>query len=141
MPELRDNPGGEEHLEAVKIAGEWTKQLGLWATGTIVLSLGFIKDFLAGGTIGTGWRWGLVASWVLLILSLVAGHLAFGAPLTGAGEVGWHLRVNRETRFFSKLQLSFFVLGLLGLVLFVVFNMPRTIALSSGSAQLTGRKQ
>jgi hypothetical protein len=108
-----------DQQDAAKLAGEWTKQLGLWASGTIVLSLTFLKDFVKDTPISTFWQAWLVVTWLILIVSLLFGHLAFGAPLTGAGRnTNWELKVNQETRLLSILQLSFFLLGLAGMVIF-----------------------
>lgn len=113
-----------DEQDAVKIAGEWTKQLGLWASGTIVLSLTFLKDFLKGAPVSTFWRWWLVGTWLLLIGSLFFGHLAFGAPLTGAGKSAhWKLQVNQQTRTLSIAQLSLFLLGLVGMVIFASYHL------------------
>jgi hypothetical protein len=113
----------QDDLEAVKIAGEWTKQLALWATGTLVLSIGFLKDFLKGQKIEGAWWWCLIAAWFFLICSLICGHLGFGAPLTGAGKSWmWKLRINTQTRWLSGLQLVTFVLGLAAMATFAAFH-------------------
>jgi hypothetical protein len=112
-----------DELEAVKIAGEWTKQLALWATGTLVLSLGFLKDFLQGQQVIGAWWWCLVAAWFLLICSVICGHLAFGAPLTGAGKnAKWKLEINNQTRWLSASQMVTFVLGLAAITVFAAFH-------------------
>ena len=113
----------QDDLEAVKIAGEWTKQLALWATGTLVLSIGFLKDFLKGQKIEGGWWWCLIVAWFFLICSLICGHLGFGAPLTGAGKSWmWKLRINTQTRWLSALQLITFVLGIAAMATFAAFH-------------------
>jgi len=108
-----------DQQDAAKLAGEWAKQLGLWTSGTIVLSLTFLKDFVKEAPVSASWRIWLVTTWLLLICSLFFGHLAFGAPLTGAGKAEeWKLQVNQQTRVLSILQLTFFLLGLVGMVVF-----------------------
>lgn len=110
-------------LEAVKISGEWAKQLALWTTGALVLSLGFLKDFVKGQNITGGWWVCLSSAWFLLMFSLICGHLAFGAPLTGAGkDPGWRLTLNDQTRWLSRFQLITFVLGVVSLAVFVAFH-------------------
>jgi len=112
-------------LEAVKIAGEWNKQLSLWATGSIVLSITFMKDILGGTEIATCSKIILVSSWVSLAASILVGNFAYGAPLTGAGQTdGWKLRVNASTRNLSILQAFLFVGGIALLILFAGLNIP-----------------
>jgi len=113
-----------DELEAVKIAGDWAKQLSLWATGALVLSLGFLKDFLQGRDISALWWWCLLFAWLLLIFCAVCGHLALGAPLTNAGKVSnWTLEINDQVRTWSRFQLISFVVGLVFLVTFVAFHL------------------
>jgi hypothetical protein len=110
--------------EAVKIAGEWTKQLALWATGTLVLSVGFLKDFVKGQEITAGWMVCLIASWAFLIISSICGHLAFGAPLTGAkDDPRWKMRINPQMRWLSAMQLISFGLGLASMVAFAASHL------------------
>src|SRR5713101_5849623 len=115
-------------LEAVKIAGEWNKQLSLWATGAVVLSISFMKDLLQGVSISTAWRTELAFSWILFIVSFIAGLIAYGAPITGAGKDEFKLSVNTFTRIFSILQGVFFAVGTFLLVLFAFFNMSTRFA-------------
>jgi hypothetical protein len=118
-------PETDHEFEAVKIAGEWNKQLSLWATGSVVLSITFMKDLLSGATISCAWRLDLALAWGLLVFSIFVGNFAYGAPLTGAGKVAnFKLKVNRSTRILSIIQASLFVLGIGSLVLFAVFNLP-----------------
>jgi len=107
--------------------------LALWATGTIVLSISFLKDFVAGSAISGFWRVELAFAWILLIISVVLGHLGFGAPLTNVGKQGWRLAVNKQTRFFSILQLAFFGFGLLGIVFFAVCHLPHNVPVAAPS--------
>jgi hypothetical protein len=118
-------PETDHDLEAVKIAGEWNKQLSLWATGSVVLSITFMKDLLSGIEITRSWRMDLAIGWSLLVLSIFVGNFAYGAPLTGAGKVtNFKLKVNNATRVLSIVQASLFVFGLACLVVFAVFNLP-----------------
>jgi hypothetical protein len=118
----------DHDLEAVKIAGEWNKQLSLWATGSIVLSITFLKDLVQGSPLTACWRVDIVTSWVLLLVSIVVGNFAYGAPLTGAGKSNdWKLKVNTATRVLSIIQASFFVVGLGCLIVFAAFNLPSHI--------------
>lgn len=118
-------PETDHEFEAVKIAGEWNKQLSLWATGSVVLSITFMKDLLSGATISRAWRLDLALAWGVLVFSILVGNFAYGAPLTGAGKVAtFKLKVNRSTRVLSIIQASLFVLGMGCLVLFGVFNLP-----------------
>lgn len=114
----------DHQLEAVKIAGEWNKQLTLWATGAVVLSISFMKDILQGISLGRFWRCELIASWTVLLASTVFGILAFGGPITGAGESTFKLGVNKPTRKLSQIQAVLFISGIAGLVIFGGFNLP-----------------
>ena len=123
--------------EAVKIAGEWAKQLALWTTGTLVLSLGFLKDFVRGQTITGAWWFCLAGAWLMLIVSLICGHLAFGAPLTGAGNnPNWTLTINNQTRWLSGIQLVAFVLGVLSFAVFVAFHVSASPPQETASRQM-----
>jgi hypothetical protein len=123
--------------EAVKIAGDWAKQLALWTTGTLVLTLGFLKDFVRGQTITCGWWFCLGGAWLMLIVSLICGHLALGAPLTGAEkDLRWRLKINDETRWLSAIQLGAFVLGLLGTAVFVAFHISASPAQVAAAPQM-----
>ncbi|MFZ0773464.1 MAG: hypothetical protein WCA49_19600 [Candidatus Sulfotelmatobacter sp.] len=118
-------PDTDHELEAVKIAGEWNKQLSLWATGSIVLSITFVKDLLGGSDIGTSARFALILSWVLLALSIFVGNFAYGAPLTGAGKTAsWKLRINKQARVLSIAQATLFVVGIGLLILFAACKLP-----------------
>ncbi len=117
-------PDPDHDLEAVKIAGEWNKQLSLWATGSVVLSITFMKDLLSGVDISRCWRLDLALGWGILVISIVFGHFAYGAPLTGAGKGNFKLKVNQATRTLSIIQATLFVIGMACLVLFAVFNLP-----------------
>lgn len=122
----------DHDLEAVKIAGEWNKQLSLWATGSVVLSITFMKDLLAGVEISRTWRVVLALAWGILVLSIFVGNFAYGAPLTGAGiEAQFRLRINSTTRNLSIVQASLFVVGMAGLVLFAAFNLPAKLSLGA----------
>src|SRR5712692_3698433 len=106
-------PDPDHDLEAVKIAGEWNKQLTLWATGSVVLSITFMKDLLGGIEITRCWRLDLALGWGLLVLSIFVGNFAYGAPLTGAGkQANFKLKVNQSTRALSIVQASLFVAGM-----------------------------
>src|SRR5580692_8372789 len=95
-------PDSDHDLEAVKIAGEWNKQLSLWATGSVVLSITFMKDLLSGVEISRFWRLELGLGWAILVVSIFVGNFAYGAPLTGAGkEADFKLKVNQATRILS----------------------------------------
>lgn len=118
MPDL------DHDVEAVKIAGEWNKQLSLWATGSIVLSITFMKDFLSGTLISPPWRIDLALGWGILLVSIFVGNFAYGAPLTGAGKPDFKLKVNQATRRLSVIQASLFVVGIACLVAFAVSNLP-----------------
>ena len=122
-------PDPDHDLEAVKIAGEWNKQLTLWATGSVVLSITFMKDLLGGIEITRCWRLDLALGWGLLVLSIFVGNFAYGAPLTGAGkQANFKLKVNQSTRALSIVQASLFVAGMACLVVFAVFNLPSHLA-------------
>ena len=113
-------------LEAVKSAGEWNKQLSLWATGSIVLSVTFMKDVLGGSDVSTCSKVLLIISWVTLAASILVGNFAYGAPLTGAGKtVGWKLCLNDATRKLSIAQSCLFVGGIGFLIWFAALNIPR----------------
>lgn len=121
-----------DELEAVKIAGEWNKQLSLWATGSIVLSITFLKDLLSGVDIGFWSKCALIFSWVLLALSIFIGNFAYGAPLTGAGknDPNWKLQVNEESRTLSIIQATLFVLGIASLIIFAACKLPSHLTAS-----------
>jgi hypothetical protein len=122
-------PDSDHDLEAVKIAGEWNKQLSLWATGSVVLSITFMKDLLSGVEITRGWRFDLALGWGFMVLSILVGNFAYGAPLTGAGKAkDFKLKVNRATRVLSIFQAFLFVVGMACLVIFAVFNLPSHFA-------------
>jgi len=114
----------DPQLEAVKIAGDWNKQVSLWATGAVVLSVTFMQDLLKGVDLTWGWRAELISAWMFLVSSTVFGLLAYGAPITGAGQANFHPAVNRPTRVLSIVQASLFCGGILGLVLFAFFTLP-----------------
>jgi hypothetical protein len=115
----------EDRRKAVEIAGEWNKQLALWATGSVVLSLGFIKDFLVNNPPTPQWRYELYISWFVLLLSVLSGHFAFGAPLTKVDGPGWQLRVTPQMRKYSLIQVILFIGGLVGVTLFAATHLPR----------------
>jgi hypothetical protein len=122
-------PDTDYELEAVKIAGEWNKQLSLWATGSIVLSITFLKDILSGSYIGCWARTALISSWTVLALSILVGNFAYGAPLTGAGKTAsWKLRINDQSRLLSIGQASLFVLGIGLLIVFAGIELPSKMA-------------
>jgi hypothetical protein len=119
-------------LEAVKIAGEWNKQLSLWATGSVVISITFLKDLLSGIIMSRSWRIDLAIAWSCLVLSIFVGNFAYGAPLTGAGkDAHFKLKVNQATRTLSMIQASLFVIGISCLVLFALFNLPSQLPAGS----------
>jgi len=122
--------------EAVKISGEWAKQLALWTTGALVLSLGFLKDFVKGQKITGDWWLCLAGAWLMLIVSLICGHLAFGAPLTGAEkDPNWQLKINDATRWLSGIQLIAFVVGLASFAIFVAFHVSASPAQEEATPQ------
>lgn len=128
MEQAEDKEVKEEHedqVEAVKIAGDWAKNLVFLAVGTIVISLSFLKDFLPGMPLSFGWRVCLVASWSSLLISAILGSLALGVPLTGVNQKGWRLRLTDETRRISFWQLIFFYPGIGGILTFAAFHLPR----------------
>jgi len=115
----------KERLEAVRLAGEWNKQLGFWATGTIALSLTFLKDVVGESGVSGFWRGEIVFAWLSLIASLLFGHFAFGAPLTGFGrDDNWRLEINNLTRKNSIGQIICFIIGLVGIISFAAFHLP-----------------
>jgi len=119
-------PDSDYELEAVRIAGEWNKQLSLWATGSIVLSVTFMKDVLGGSGVSTCSEVLLIISWVTLAASILVGNFAYGAPLTGAGRsAGWKLCLNEATRKLSIAQSCLFVGGIGFLIWFAALNIPR----------------
>jgi len=121
----------DHDLEAVKIAGEWNKQLSLWATGSVVLSITFMKDLLSGVEITPGWRFDLALGWGFMVLSILIGNFAYGAPLTGAGKTqDFKLKVNSATRVLSISQALLFVFGMACLVIFAIFNLPSHLTVS-----------
>jgi len=125
-------PEPDHDLEAVKIAGEWNKQLSLWATGSVVLSISFMKDLLSGIDITRCWRLDLALGWGILVFSIFVGNFAYGAPLTGAGKhANFKLKINQATRVLSIIQATLFVIGIFCLVLFAVYNLPTHLAVGT----------
>jgi len=110
-------------LEAVKIAGEWNKQLSLWATGSIVLSVTFMKDVLGGSDVST-------CSKVLLIISgYLAASILWELRVRSSAhrrrqDRGWKLCLNDATRKLSIAQ-SCFRCGIGFLIWFAALNIPR----------------
>jgi hypothetical protein len=78
----------------------------------VVLSVTFMKDLLAGIDITAWWRSDLAFGWALLVLSILVGNFAYGAPLTGAGKANW----------------------MICLVAFAVVNLPAHLASGAGAA-------
>lgn len=132
-------PQTDYQTEAVKIAGEWNKQFGLWATGAVVLSISFMKDILAGVAVSSGWKYELVASWSFLLLSAVIGVVAYGAPITGAGKPNFRLFVNRQTRWVSLFQAAAFAIGMVLLIVFGAHMLPSRLAAGDPGAPKPNR--
>ena len=73
----------------------------------------------------------LALDWGFMVLSILVGNFAYGAPLTGAGKAkDFRLIVNSTTRRLSITQAFLFVLGMACLVLFAVFNLPAHLAIA-----------
>ena len=73
----------------------------------------------------------------MLIVSLICGHLAFGAPLTGAEkDEEWTLKINNATRWLSGTQLVAFVLGLASTAVFVAFHISGSTAREAAVPQM-----
>src|SRR5258706_15750360 len=75
MPNEED-PAVKLRLKAFDSVSEWSKQITTIASASLVLSATFIKDILAGHTVHSGYLW---TSWVLLLLTIIAGVFVLGA--------------------------------------------------------------
>lgn len=69
----------ETHRTTATLIADYIKQTSALATGTVVLSMTFVKDFLGGGVATPHQKWALFATWVLLGLAAVVGFFAQSA--------------------------------------------------------------
>ena len=91
-----------------------------------------MKDLLSGVDISRFWRIDLAVAWGILVLSILVGNFAYGAPLTGAGKTAnFKLKVTDATRSLSIAQTTLFVIGMGCLVVFAVVNLPAHIPSAS----------
>jgi hypothetical protein len=103
---------GDDRREALKGAVDYTRLLTTLATGAVVLSATFLDKFYAGRDVGL-----LIASWVVLGASVLAGLFAVGEYVNQFAEST--LRVRRDTM--EVMNLLQFILMVAGVVLFAVF--------------------
>jgi hypothetical protein len=112
----------EIKLKAFDTLLEWTRQIAILASATIVLSATFTKDLIIGAPVHGG---RLFISWLLLGVSL-------GANIVVTGIVASELNATKDIatldifapriRFSFLAQICFFVVGMLLFVLFVFDN-------------------
>lgn len=94
-------------------AADSTKQIITLSTGLLALEITFAKYLLAAG--GPRGRWLLSSSWVLLLLSVVAGVwtlLALTGSLSSGRVVTSRTIMGTNVRVPAALQVVLFVLGL-----------------------------
>jgi len=102
---------------AFQFASELTKQLITLATGILALSVTFTKDILK--SVPARGRYALFISWILFLLSIIAGIITLAA-LTGslAPLRGPSRGLGSNVRIPSGIQIITFVLGTILLALY-----------------------
>ena len=112
----------QREAKAYDFASDLIKQLISLGTAVLTLTLAFYDGFLEASSTPTGW---LVASWIVFVLSILAGILALMA-LTGglAGSAEPNIR-SRGQQMFAQVQFFLFVAAL---VLLVVAVMESSVA-------------
>jgi hypothetical protein len=106
----------QDRREALKGAVDYTKLLTTLATGAVLLSATFLDKFYAGRLIGL-----LIASWIVLGLSVLAGLIAVGEYISQFAEST--LKVRRGMMEVANLfQWFLLVTGIGLLAAFVVAN-------------------
>jgi len=113
--------GGDpaDRREALKGAVDYTKLLTTLATGTVVLTATFLGQFYSGHHIGR-----LIASWIVLGASVLAGLVAFGEYVSQFAEST--LKVRRGTM--EAANLLQWVLLAVGVGLFASFAISNITA-------------
>ncbi len=107
----------QREAKAYDFASDLIKQLISLGTGVLTLTLAFYDAFLQTSSTPTTW---MVASWIVFVLSIVAGILALMA-LTGglAGSAEPNIR-SRGQQVFAQAQFILFVLALVLMVVAVL---------------------
>jgi hypothetical protein len=115
--ESRYNSGNaDDRRKALDSVYEYNKTLITVATGTIALSATFLKDLYAGKALGV-----LIASWILLALSVFAGMIGMGGYISQYAESDIQPR-RALPEFASLAQLLGVVTGLALLGIFAIQN-------------------
>jgi outer membrane protein OmpA-like peptidoglycan-associated protein len=116
-----EDPATKLRLKAFDSVSDWSKQITTIASATLVLSATFIKDMLSGHTTSTGYLW---TSWVLLLLTIVAGVFVLGtlaAPLNRGNPNNLDV-YSVPIACAAIAQILLFLLGMGAFILFVVSN-------------------
>lgn len=120
---VREKLGQQVEREGLRFE-QWLVTL---ATGTLVLSVTFLKDLVPSPDL----RWLLIASWTLLTLSILAGladrlfyiiGLSYHPLLEGNGNGERSTRYWRWAELASWLQVLAFGLGIITLLVFAIQN-------------------
>jgi outer membrane protein OmpA-like peptidoglycan-associated protein len=128
-----EDPATTLRLKAFDSVSEWSKQITTIASATLVLSATFIKDMLSGHTTSTGYLW---TSWVLLLLTIVAGVFVLGtlaAPLNSGNPNNLDV-YSGPIAGAAIAQILLFLLGMGAFILFVVSNVSAVPA-GNGNSQ------
>lgn len=113
MSQSGHNSGtAEDKRAALASIGIFATSLLTLATAILALSATFLKDLYHGQALGL-----LIASWIFLTASLVAGTVTLGQQISLLAESD--LRPRRS--IIELYGLVHFILVLVGLVLFVIF--------------------
>jgi hypothetical protein len=116
----------EQTKAAFAAAAECAKQLITLATGLLALEITFAKEVVQ--QLDMAGRWTIALSWILLLLSVVAGvwtllaltgSLASTAPLSGKTIFGMNVRIP------AMLQIVLFLIGLLSTVGYGILGLAR----------------
>ena len=121
-----NDPDDAARLKAFEFAQETTKQLLTLATGTIALTITFLKDLVKDAP---DWAvWTLAAAWVAFLLSMVLGVFTLMA-LTGTVPERRRTVYDKGILIWARLQILSFLLAVSLTIVFGVAAARRLVSL------------
>jgi hypothetical protein len=112
---------------------EYIKHLISVSTGVFVFTVTFMKDFLGKASGTATLRPALIAGWLALVVSVIAGiyHMRYWAWFfiswgRGPGneeEIAWRKQISKRRRIAEQIQFYGFFIGLACLLSFAIWNL------------------
>jgi len=113
----------DRQFKSVDLALEWSKQVMALATGSLVLSVTFVKDLFNGRI---EWASMLIITWILLVLCILSGFVFLGALCSMIDNSDRKISIYESpVQWMALIHFGFFVTALVVFAIFAILNLNR----------------